>query len=50
MSSSQEHETDALINEQGYDDHFHEHHHGDKFQSNFWFCYNFSLFFVHFFS
>ncbi|HEY3387300.1 MAG TPA: cbb3-type cytochrome c oxidase subunit I [Saprospiraceae bacterium] len=35
MSSSQQHETDVLIREQGYDDHFHEHHHGDKFQSNF---------------
>ena len=35
MSSSQQHETDVLIREQGYDDHFHEHHHGDKYQSNF---------------
>ena len=26
---------DVLIKEQGYDDHFHEHHHGDKYQSNF---------------
>lgn len=26
---------DILIREQGYDDHFHEHHHGDKYQSNF---------------
>ncbi|WP_420460146.1 cytochrome c oxidase subunit I [Neolewinella sp.] len=26
---------DALIEEFGYDDHFHEHHHGDKYQSNF---------------
>lgn len=25
----------TLIKEQGFDDHFHEHHHGDKFQSNF---------------
>jgi cytochrome c oxidase subunit I len=28
-------EEDILIEEQGYDDHFHEHHHGDKYQSNF---------------
>ena len=35
MSASNQHETDVLIREQGYDDHFHEHHHGDKFQSNF---------------
>ncbi len=26
---------DILIEEQGYDDHFHDHHHGDKYQSNF---------------
>jgi len=26
---------EALIQELGYDDHFHEHHHGDKYQSNF---------------
>ncbi len=26
---------DLLIEEYGYDDHFHEHHHGDKYQSNF---------------
>ncbi len=35
MSATQHQETDVLIREQGYDDHFHEHHHGDKFQSNF---------------
>lgn len=35
MSASQQQETDVLIREQGYEDHFHEHHHGDKFQSNF---------------
>ena len=28
-------EQEALIEELGYDDHFHEHHHGDKYQSNF---------------
>ena len=26
---------DILIEEYGYDDHFHEHHHGDKYQANF---------------
>ena len=26
---------EILIEEQGFDDHFHDHHHGDKFQSNF---------------
>ena len=26
---------EVLIEELGYDDHFHEHHHGDKYQSNF---------------
>ncbi len=35
MSAAQQQETDVLIREQGYDDHFHEHHHGDKYQSNF---------------
>lgn len=28
-------EPDVLIQEVGYDDHFHDHHHGDKFQSSF---------------
>ena len=28
-------EEDILIDEHGYDDHFHEHHEGDKYQSNF---------------
>ncbi len=28
-------EPDSLIQEVGYDDHFHDHHHGDKFQSSF---------------
>ncbi|MEL6637441.1 MAG: cbb3-type cytochrome c oxidase subunit I [Bacteroidota bacterium] len=34
---------DVLIKEQGYDDHFHEHHHGDKYQSNFINHYIFSM-------
>lgn len=28
-------DTDVLLQEYGYDDHFHDHHHGDKFQSSF---------------
>ena len=35
------HEDDLLIEEYGYDDHFHEHH-GDKYQSNFITTYIFS--------
>ncbi len=34
---------DILIEEQGYNDHFHEHHHGDKFQSSFLNHYMFSM-------
>jgi len=33
----------VLIEETGYDDHFHEHHHGDKYQSNFIGHYVFSM-------
>ena len=33
---------EKLIEELGYDDHFHEHHHGDKYQSNFMMTYVFS--------
>jgi len=33
---------EKLTQELGYDDHFHEHHHGDKFQSNFLTTYIFS--------
>ncbi|MBR9920632.1 MAG: cytochrome c oxidase subunit I [Bacteroidetes bacterium] len=35
-------EEDVLIEELGYDDHFHDHHHGDKYQSNFVTTYIFS--------
>ena len=44
MSSNNHHnqETDVLIETQGYDDHFHEHHHGDKYQMNFLTTYIFS--------
>ncbi|TXF87557.1 cytochrome c oxidase subunit I [Neolewinella aurantiaca] len=34
---------EGLIQELGYDDHFHEHHHGDKYQSNFVSHYIFSM-------
>ncbi len=34
---------DKFIEENGFDDHFHEHHHGDKYQSNFFTTYVFSL-------
>ncbi|MBK8885478.1 MAG: cbb3-type cytochrome c oxidase subunit I [Saprospiraceae bacterium] len=37
------HEEDVLIKEQGFNDHFHEHHHGDKYQTNFIFHYIFSM-------
>jgi cytochrome c oxidase subunit I len=33
---------EKLTHELGYDDHFHEHHHGDKYQSNFLTTYIFS--------
>jgi len=33
---------ELLIEELGYDDHFHEHHHGDQYQSNFITTYIFS--------
>lgn len=35
MSTAHQHETDVLIREQGYNDHFHDHHHGDKYQMSF---------------
>ncbi|MEE9373238.1 MAG: cbb3-type cytochrome c oxidase subunit I [Saprospiraceae bacterium] len=34
---------EQLIKEDGYDDHFHEHHHGDKYQAGFIFKYIFSM-------
>ena len=34
---------EQLIEQQGFDDHFHEHHHGDKYQTNFIFKYIFSM-------
>lgn len=38
-----QYDVDTLINDGGYDDHFHEHHHGDKYQSNFINHYVFSM-------
>ncbi len=35
-------EEDVLIEQHGFDDHFHDHHHGDKYQSNFINTYIFS--------
>lgn len=40
--ASERTELDILIEEQGYDDHFHEEHHGDKYQTNFLTTYIFS--------
>jgi cytochrome c oxidase subunit 1 len=34
---------DALIKEQGFNDHFHDHHHGDKYQTGFLAHYVFSM-------
>lgn len=42
MAHAQMIEDDVLIREQGYDDHFHEHHEGDKYRSNFITTYIFS--------
>ena len=43
MSSVHHQEQDQLIEKYGYDDHFHEHHEGDKFQFNFLTKYIFSM-------
>jgi cytochrome c oxidase subunit I len=43
MANVTVHEDDVLIKEQGYNDHFHDHHHGDKYQTNFIFHYIFSM-------
>ena len=42
VASASETLEEKLTQELGYDDHFHEHHHGDKFQSNFLTHYIFS--------
>jgi len=36
-------DTDVILADQGYDDHFHEHHHGDKYQTGFIHHYIFSM-------
>ena len=43
MAEVVKYEPDVIIEEQGFDDHFHEHHHGDKYQSNFISTYIFSM-------
>ncbi len=43
MSNVTHIEQDALIRDNGYNDHFHDHHHGDKYQTNFIFHYIFSM-------
>lgn len=43
MANVSIHPDDILIEEQGYDDHFHDHHHGDKYQSSFINHYVFSM-------
>ncbi|MCE2788833.1 MAG: cbb3-type cytochrome c oxidase subunit I [Saprospiraceae bacterium] len=43
MANVTVHEEDVLIKDNGFDDHFHEHHHGDKYQSSFIFHYIFSM-------
>ena len=41
--TTRNYDVDVLIREDGYDDHFHEHHHGDRYQSNFINHYIFSM-------
>ena len=43
MSNVTHIEQEALIRDNGYNDHFHDHHHGDKYQTNFIFHYIFSM-------
>lgn len=43
MADTAIYEEDILIKEQGYNDHFHDHHHGDKYQSSFINHYVFSM-------
>ncbi len=38
-----QYDEELLIKEQGFDDHFHEHHHGDKYQAGFLMKYVFSM-------
>ena len=43
MASIITYDEKKLIKEDGFDDHFHEHHHGDKYQTGFIFKYIFSM-------
>ncbi len=43
MANISIHPDDIIIQEQGFDDHFHDHHHGDKYQSSFINHYVFSM-------
>ncbi len=43
MAEILEYNEDVLIEEQGLDDHFHDHHEGDKYQTSFIFKYIFSM-------
>lgn len=43
MATITRYDEEKLIEEQGFDDHFHDHHHGDKYQSNFITTYIFSM-------
>ncbi len=43
MAEVTKYNEEVLIEEQGFDDQFHEHHHGDKYQSSFIFKYIFSM-------
>jgi len=40
---AKKYDTDVLIQDNGYDDHFHDHHHADKYQSGFLGHYVFSM-------
>lgn len=43
MATITRYDEEKLIEEQGFDDHFHDHHHGDKYQSSFITTYIFSM-------
>ena len=43
IQTESKYQADVLIEEQGFDDHFHDHHHGDKYQTGFIGHYVFSM-------
>ncbi len=43
MAEILKYQPDVIIEKEGFDDHFHEHHEGDKYQSNFLSTYLFSM-------